>query len=111
MWDLLFAQRLLEAALRDYSVNSGYLESTAGERTTKYSGLHRSCFISLSQSRLANLRSTIGFSIDAIEQRISQEHYEEKFGRTEEERVDLSPNRFTYYNDVYGFKGSSAQDD
>lgn len=38
-----------------------------------------------------------------------RERYEEKFGRTEIERVFQSPNRLSYYNDVYGMKGTPQE--
>lgn len=35
-----------------------------------------------------------------------RERYEQRFGQTEVERVFLAPNRTSYYNDVYGLKGT-----
>lgn len=35
-----------------------------------------------------------------------RERYEQRFGQTEIERVFLAPNRTSYYNDVYGMKGT-----
>lgn len=35
-----------------------------------------------------------------------RERYEEKFGRTEAQQAYNSPNKFTYYDDLYGFRGS-----
>jgi hypothetical protein len=45
---------------------------------------------------------------DALNQEFKT-RYEERFGRTEIERVALAPNRFTYYNDVYGFRGTPEE--
>lgn len=42
---------------------------------------------------------------DALNQEFKT-RYEERFGRTEIERVVLAPNRFTYYNDAFGFRGT-----
>lgn len=38
-----------------------------------------------------------------------RERYEQRFGQTEIERVFLAPNRTTYYNDVYGVKGTPQE--
>lgn len=38
-----------------------------------------------------------------------KERYEQRFGQTEIERVFLAPNRTTYYNDVYGVKGTPQE--
>lgn len=38
-----------------------------------------------------------------------RERYEQRFGRTEIERVFLAPNRTTYYNDVYGVRGTPQE--
>lgn len=35
--------------------------------------------------------------------------YQERFGRTEVEEAALAPNRLSYYNDVYGVKGSAQE--
>lgn len=35
-----------------------------------------------------------------------RDRYEERFGRTEAEQIYNSPNRFSYFNDLYGFKGT-----
>ena len=40
-----------------------------------------------------------------------RDRYEEKFGRTEVERVYNSPNKYSYYNDLYGFKGTAQEMD
>lgn len=45
---------------------------------------------------------------DALNQEFKT-RYEERFGRTEIERIALAPNRFTYYNDVYGFRGTPEE--
>lgn len=38
-----------------------------------------------------------------------RERYEQRFGQTEIERVFLAPNRTSYYNDVYGVKGTPQE--
>lgn len=38
-----------------------------------------------------------------------RERYEQRFGQTEIERVALAPNRLSYYNDVYGMKGTPQE--
>lgn len=38
-----------------------------------------------------------------------RERYEQRFGRTEIERISLAPNRLSYYNDVYGMKGTPQE--
>lgn len=38
-----------------------------------------------------------------------RERYEQRFGQTEIERVVLAPNRLSYYNDVYGMKGTPQE--
>lgn len=38
-----------------------------------------------------------------------RERYQQRFGRTEEEQVALAPNRLSYYNDVYGMKGTPQE--
>jgi hypothetical protein len=38
-----------------------------------------------------------------------RERYEQRFGQTEIERVFLAPNRTSYYNDVYGLKGTPQE--
>lgn len=38
-----------------------------------------------------------------------RERYEEKFGRTEAEQIYNSPNRFSYFNDLYGFRGTPQE--
>ncbi len=38
-----------------------------------------------------------------------RERYEQRFGQTEVERAVLAPNRLSYYNDVYGMKGTPQE--
>ncbi len=38
-----------------------------------------------------------------------RERYQQRFGQTEGEQVFLAPNRFSYYNDVYGMKGTPQE--
>lgn len=90
-------------AKRDYEPHTGYLESVQGERDIKYEDLEL-------LPPLPNEGPTLTERI--FNESLSKEfrdRYYEKFGRTEIERIYLSPNRTTYYNDVYGLKGSPQE--
>lgn len=91
-------------AKRNFGPHTGYLISTERERETEVKDmvvvqpppptgpeLHE---------RIFNEKLTKEF----------RDRYEEKFGRTEVERVYNSPNRYTYYNDAYGFKGTPQEE-
>lgn len=87
-------------AARSYHPHSGYLESVQGERETQYTDI---VMIQPPQDEGPTLRDRI------FNDKLSKEfrdRYEEKFGRTEVERVYNSPNRYTYYDDIFGFRGS-----
>lgn len=90
-------------AARDYKKHEGYIDSTAGERETQYSDV---VLIPPPGDDGPNLRDRI-FN-DKLSREF-RERYEEKFGRTEVERVYNSPNRFTYYDDVYGMRGTPEE--
>ena len=90
-------------AQRDYTDHSGYLVSTEGERDRRTSDM---IIIQPPASDGPTLQQYI------FNEKLSKEfsdRYEEKFGRTEVERVYNSPNRYTYYDDMYGFKGTPEQ--
>lgn len=85
---------------RHYGPHSGYLETTKGERDTQVEDM---ILVQPPESLGPTLRERI------FNDKLSKEfrdRYEEKFGRTEVERIYHSPNRYTYYDDVYGFDGS-----
>jgi hypothetical protein len=90
-------------ATRDYSKHEGYIESTAGERETQYSDV---VMVTPPAGDGPNLHDRI-FN-DKLSREF-RERYEEKFGRTEVERVYNSPNRFTFYDDVYGMRGTPQE--
>lgn len=87
-------------AKRDYGPHSGYLATVQEERDTDYQDV---VFPPLPPKKEADIREKI------FNEKLTKEfrdRYEEKFGRTEVERVYNSSNRFTYYSDLYGFKGT-----
>ncbi len=90
-------------AKRDYAPHSGYLNSTEKEREASYVDL---VVIQPPAPLGPNLNERI-FNDKLVKE--FRERYEEKFGRTEVERVYNSPNRFTYYQDLYGFKGTPEE--
>lgn len=90
-------------AKRDYGPHSGYLATTHGERDTQIADI---VIIQPPPVTGPNLTERI-FNDKLV--REFRERYEEKFGRTEVERVYNSPNRFTYYDDMYGFKGTPQE--
>ena len=99
---LAFASQA-EAIRRDYTQHSGYLAATDRERDTEIRDMvpiqpPAPLGPSLSQ-RIFNDKLTKEF----------RDRYEEKFGRTEVEQVYNSPNRYSYFNDLYGFKGTPQE--
>jgi len=87
-------------ARRNFGPHKGYLENVDGERDKKYQELE-----------FFQPPPPLGRPISEriFNEKLSKEFrdkYEEKFGRTEIERVYQSPNRTTYYNDVYGPTGT-----
>jgi hypothetical protein len=91
------------ALARDYRPHSGYISSIAEERTERVSDM---VVIQPPKDDGPTLRERI-FN-DKLSKEF-RERYEEKFGRTEVQRVYNSPNRFTYYDDLYGFRGTDEQ--
>lgn len=90
-------------AARDFGPHTGYLESVQGERDITYSDLE---LLPPLADQGPSLRERI-FN-ESLSKEFRDKYYE-KFGRTEIERIYLSPNRTTYYNDVYGLKGSPQE--
>jgi hypothetical protein len=91
-------------AKRDYGSNSGYLVSTAGERD-----------VELKDMPIAHPPASLGPSINEriFNEKLVKEfrdRYDEQFGRTEADRVYNSPNRFSYYDDLFGFKGTPQEE-
>ncbi len=89
-------------AARDYSPHTGYLPNVQGERDIKYSDLELLPPLPEAQSLTDRIFN------ESLSKEFRDKYYE-KFGRTEIERIYLAPNRTTYYNDVYGLKGSPQE--
>lgn len=90
-------------ASRNYKKHEGYLDSTDGERNKVISEM---IVIQPPPVDGPPLKDRI------INEKLSKEfsdRYEEKFGRTQVERIYYSPNRYTFYDDMYGFKGTPQQ--
>lgn len=103
IFGIAIATPMAAFAERDYGPHTGYLETVQGERDTKYSDLE---LLPPLPDQGPDLRSRI------FNESLSKEfrdRYYDKFGRTEIERIYLAPNRTTYYNDVYGLKGSPQE--
>jgi hypothetical protein len=90
-------------AKRDYAPHGGYLASTQGERDTQIADI---VIIQPPKPEGPSLNERI-FNDKLVKE--FRDRYEEKFGRTEVERVYNSPNRYTYYDDMYGFKGTPQE--
>lgn len=80
----------------------GYTDDVRGEREEK----SRELIWAPRPADLAVLRDRI---FNEALSREFRERYQERFGRTEEEQVALAPNRLSYYNDVYGMKGTPQE--
>ncbi len=92
------------ALARNYSPHSGYLMAVKEERTASVTDFE----IFGPPPPLTPLRSRI------FNDKLSREftdRYEIKFGRTEQQRVYSSPNRHTYYSDLWGFRGTAEETD
>lgn len=100
---VLFAHQAL--AKRDFAEHSGYLLTTVGERDIE---LRDMPIAQPPEATGLNLRERI-FNEKLVKE--FRERYEEKFGRTEADRVYNSPNRFTFYDDLFGFKGTPQEED
>lgn len=100
---LLFGQWAMGG--RDFSFHSGYVASTANERNVEYKDIQ---LIEPPAPTGPNLRERI-FNEKLVKE--FRDRYEEKFGRTEVDRVYNSPNRFTFYDDLFGFKGTPQEED
>ena len=100
---LLIAPGGTAFASRNYGQHEGYLTTVEGERGRVIADL---IVVQPPKTDGPSLQQKI-FN-DKLNKEFS-DRYEEKFGRTEVERVYNSPNRFTYYDDMYGFKGTPQQ--
>lgn len=92
------------AMARDYGPHPGYLETITNERDDI---VHDIVIFTppppqgkMLKDRIFNEKLTREFT----------ERYEAKFGRTEQLRVFNSPNRLTYYDDLFGFHGTAQED-
>jgi hypothetical protein len=90
-------------ALRDYRPHEGYTTDPLKERSSDSRDLELLPPLPSNGPPLSDRIFTDKLS------REFRERYEQKFGRTEIERIYLSPNRSTYYNDVYGLHGSPQE--
>ena len=90
-------------ARREYGPHSGYLSTTAKEREAEYRDM---IVIQPPPPIGPSLQERI-FN-DQLNKEF-KENYEQRFGRTEIERVFHSPNRYTYYNDLFGFRGTEQE--
>ncbi len=88
---------------RNYSVHSGYLANVNDEINDD--GVEIS-FIGKPAATSVPLKEKI-FNSEISKE--FKDRYEDKFGRTEPERVYNSPNKQTYYDDLYTLQGTSAQ--
>jgi len=90
-------------AKRDYGPHSGYLENTRTERDTSYADLL------LPPPPVSPSRDLSSKIFNPKLTREFRDRYEERFGRTEEERIYNAPNRFTYFTDIHGFTGTPQE--
>jgi len=93
------------AHAREYRPHEGYLVTTEGERESR---IEEMLVIQPPAAEGPTLHDRI------FDSKLSQEfreRYEEKFGRTEVQRVYNSPNKYTYYDDLYGFRGTPQEVD
>lgn len=90
---------------RDYDSHEGYVDEITKERREVVTDL---TWITPPPALGPPLQQQI---FDEKLTKDFRERYEQKFGRTEAERVYNSPNRFTYYHDLYAFKGSPQEED
>lgn len=94
----------LHAALkRDYRPHSGYLSSITSERDQT---IHPVVVFTPPPPQGPRLFERI---FNEKLNREFVERYNEKFGRTEQLRVFNSPNRLTYYDDPFGFRGTAEE--
>lgn len=89
-------------AARDYRPHGGYISSTVAERSIVERDLE---IIQPPDSDGRPLQEVI-FNEKLTKE--FRERYDDKFGRTDAERIYNSPNRTTYYNDVW-YRGSPEE--
>jgi hypothetical protein len=87
------------AYTRNYGSHSGYVDSTEGER-----GIELADMIVIHSPEEGNALLKDRIFNDTLSKEF-RDQYQEKFGRTEAEQAYYSSNRFTFYEDSYGFKG------
>ena len=93
------------AHAREYTSHEGYTAEVQNERTEV-----------ISEMAMIEAPTPLGPPLkdQIFDEKLTKdfkERYEQKFGRTEAERVYNSPNRFTYYTDLYTFRGSPEEED
>ncbi len=91
------------ALKRDYNAHPGYLSAVERERETESRDF---VLIHPPLPNRPNLNQRL-FNDKLIKE--FRDRYEEKFGRTEAEEIYNSPNRFSYFNDLYGFRGTPQE--
>lgn len=92
----------VSAFARNYRTHSGYVDSTIAERGDPSTDLQIIEPLPFDGPPLKNLIFNDKLSKEF------EEKYNDKFGRTDAERVFASPNRTSYYNDVW-FRGSPEE--
>lgn len=91
-------------AVRDYGPHYGYLATTEHERDTHFEEM------TVFQAPPPLVQDTLNERLfNPKLTREFREQYEQKFGRTQAEQVITSPNRFSYFNDIYGFRGTPEE--
>lgn len=98
-------------ASRDYGPHYGYIENVEAERDDDGNGNDKLDEMVILQppgplvqegtlnERLFNPKLTREF----------RDQYELKFGRTQAEQIINTPNPYTYFNDIYGFRGTPEE--
>jgi hypothetical protein len=89
----------LQAYARDYRAHEGYIESTLVERGSQSTDLQ------IIDQLPSDGPSFQDYFFNAELTHEFQEKYNDKFGRTDAEHIFRSPNRTSYYNDVW-FQGT-----
>ena len=90
-------------AARSYGLNKGYVSDVHSEREQV---VHDLPLIAAPEEPTQTLQNEI-FN-DTLTKEF-RERYQQRFGYTDVEQAYYSPNRFTYYSDLYGFKGTPEE--
>lgn len=109
VFTLLFLSAVLPAFAtdysRDYGPHPGYVSSVLNEKNDEGVEIP---FLEKPKINYVQIKERI---FNSEISREFQNRYEEKFGRTEAERVYNSPNKDTYYDDLYTLNGTPQQVD